>query len=333
MPVTPPRRWRSCRPPTPSSSSPMPQPNCPAPELEFLASARGAGPPILVAITKVDMYPEWRRIVEIDEGHLATMGLAERPFAAQLGARRCTRRPPLERDSGFPVFADVLVGDVVGRARISALGCGRPIGPRSSSCASRSPRNSPRSNGPRLPSGWPPSWRGPRPAGRAGRPMPSGRCGWRTSSRRSGPGSPSRSRARCARPPRGAGPSSSGSIPAPTGPTSARASRNGRGDGPRCLPRGDERRRRCPIDDRAPARGRGDRPGQHRRPDPFDVQRSGTAGPVRGRTRAGMAAGFGVLTGAKVGVEMLGMLGTLLGAAIVGPAVLGVARRSAARRC
>ena len=40
-----------------------------------------AGPPILVAVTKVDMYPEWRRIVAIDEGHLPPMGLAEAPFA------------------------------------------------------------------------------------------------------------------------------------------------------------------------------------------------------------------------------------------------------------
>jgi hypothetical protein len=36
-------------------------------------------------------------------------------------------------------------------------------------------------------------------------------------------------------------------------------------------------------------------------------------------------ASLGVVGGATVGVEMLGMLGTLLGAAVVGPAVLGVA--------
>ena len=44
------------------------------PELEFLASAMKAGPPILVAVTKVDMYPEWRRIVDIDERHLGSVG-------------------------------------------------------------------------------------------------------------------------------------------------------------------------------------------------------------------------------------------------------------------
>ena len=36
-------------------------------------------------------------------------------------------------------------------------------------------------------------------------------------------------------------------------------------------------------------------------------------------------ASLGIVGGATVGVEMLGMLGTLLGAAVVGPAVLGVA--------
>jgi hypothetical protein len=36
-------------------------------------------------------------------------------------------------------------------------------------------------------------------------------------------------------------------------------------------------------------------------------------------------ASLGIVGGASVGVEMLGMLGTLLGAAVVGPAALGVA--------
>ena len=52
-----------------------------APGAGVPASARSAGPPILIAVTKVDIYPEWRRIVAIDEGHLAAMGLDEAPFA------------------------------------------------------------------------------------------------------------------------------------------------------------------------------------------------------------------------------------------------------------
>jgi hypothetical protein len=57
----------------------------------------------------------------------------------------------------------------------------------------------------------------------------------------------------------------------------------------------------------------------------FDVAGLWGAGPAfEGRARSGLVAGFGVLGGATIGVEMLGMLGTLLGAAVVGPAVIGV---------
>jgi hypothetical protein len=44
-----------------------------------------------------------------------------------------------------------------------------------------------------------------------------------------------------------------------------------------------------------------------------------------GALRSGLIAGFGLLAGATVGVEMLGMLGALLGTALVGPALLGAA--------
>jgi hypothetical protein len=44
-----------------------------------------------------------------------------------------------------------------------------------------------------------------------------------------------------------------------------------------------------------------------------------------GKLRSGVVAGFGLLAGAAVGVEMLGMLGALLGTALVGPALLGAA--------
>jgi hypothetical protein len=89
-----------------------------APELEFLASARGAGPPVLIAATKIDMYPEWRRIIDLDADHLAAIGLVERPF----GLSSTLRLDAGERDdeSGYAAFATVLREDVVGRARIAA---------------------------------------------------------------------------------------------------------------------------------------------------------------------------------------------------------------------
>ena len=58
----------------------------------------------------------------------------------------------------------------------------------------------------------------------------------------------------------------------------------------------------------------------------FDVATLWQGGPTfEGRTRQGIMASLGMVGGATVGVEMLGMLGTLLGAAVVGPAAIGVA--------
>jgi hypothetical protein len=58
----------------------------------------------------------------------------------------------------------------------------------------------------------------------------------------------------------------------------------------------------------------------------FDVSTLWQGGPAfEGRAKSGLMASLGLVGGASVGVEMLGMLGTLLGAAVVGPAVLGVA--------
>jgi dynamin family protein len=89
-----------------------------APELEFLASARGAGPPVMIAATKVDMYPEWRRIIDLDASHLAAIGLVQRPF----GLSSTLRLDPGERDdeSGYAAFSEVLRGDIVDRARVAA---------------------------------------------------------------------------------------------------------------------------------------------------------------------------------------------------------------------
>ena len=113
-----------------------------APELDFLASAMRAGPPILIAVTKVDIYPEWRRIVAIDEGRLTAMGLADPPFPLSSVLRAhglATGDPTLEAESGYPRFAAALAEDVVGRARGGVAGdAPSPRScPPSTSCASR----------------------------------------------------------------------------------------------------------------------------------------------------------------------------------------------------
>ncbi len=87
------------------------------PELEFLASARTAGPPILIAVTKIDIYPEWRRIIDIDVGHLQAIGLGERPFG--LSAYLRMRPDELDDESGYGAFSEALRGDAVERARVA----------------------------------------------------------------------------------------------------------------------------------------------------------------------------------------------------------------------
>jgi hypothetical protein len=96
-----------------------------APELAFLASAMRAGPPILIAVTKVDIYPEWRRIVAIDEGRLTSLGLTDPPFPLSATLRAhglATGEPGFEAESGYPRFATALAEDIVGRARAASLG-------------------------------------------------------------------------------------------------------------------------------------------------------------------------------------------------------------------
>ena len=46
-----------------------------APELDFLRQALQRCPRAACVMTKTDLYPEWRRIVEINEGHLRRAGL------------------------------------------------------------------------------------------------------------------------------------------------------------------------------------------------------------------------------------------------------------------
>ncbi len=50
------------------------------PELDFLSAARRLCPNVACVITKTDLYPQWRRIVELSTGHLGRAGLASEVF-------------------------------------------------------------------------------------------------------------------------------------------------------------------------------------------------------------------------------------------------------------
>ena len=195
------------------------------------------------------------------------------------------------------------------------------------SCTSRSSRNVPASRRPRLQLGSPARWHLPASGWhRCAGPMPSGRRGSTTSSPPCGRASPSTSSAPCARPCARRRPRSTGPTRGACGRTSALGSRPT-----------SRRRSAAPSAMRRPGRptvqstiasilaeedgGEVGAPAMT-----FDVGEFWSSDPsFEGRTKSRIKAGYGLVTGAKAGVELLGLVGTLLGAAIVGPAVLGVA--------
>ena len=96
-----------------------------APEIEFLTQARERCPTVIVALTKTDLYPEWRRIGAIDEAHLARAG-AQLPVVALSSTVRAialTRQDPrLDERSGFPALTELLQRDVVDHAKAASGG-------------------------------------------------------------------------------------------------------------------------------------------------------------------------------------------------------------------
>ncbi len=145
--------------------------------------------------------------------------------------------------------------------------------------------------------------------------------------RRSGPGPSSSSRARCARScgtPRTSSSASTRRAPGRTSASESSRSRRRQSAGRSSSDRTARpaSRRRSPTCSPTRTLGLGRDAGS---PISFDVRRSGRADRLRGPHEAGAIASFGLVAGATVGVEMLGMLGTLLGGRGRGPALLGVA--------
>ena len=69
------------------------------------------------------MYPAWRRIANLDEGHLRGAGVPETPFTLSAVLRAASVElgdEDLDRESGYGRFADALVEDAAGRARIAS---------------------------------------------------------------------------------------------------------------------------------------------------------------------------------------------------------------------
>jgi hypothetical protein len=90
-----------------------------APEVEFLRHARQMCPNVVMVLTKTDFYPEWRRIKELDEGHLQRLGLSAPivPVSSTLHGHAVRLGDAnLDTESGFPRLLEHLRNDVVGRS-------------------------------------------------------------------------------------------------------------------------------------------------------------------------------------------------------------------------
>lgn len=90
-----------------------------APELEFLRQAMALCPNVACVLTKTDAYPHWRRIAELDRGHLATAGIDAPLFAVSTTLRWHALRTgdaELNTESGYPQLVRYLRGDVAGKA-------------------------------------------------------------------------------------------------------------------------------------------------------------------------------------------------------------------------
>ncbi|MDN5861643.1 MAG: dynamin family protein, partial [Pseudonocardia sp.] len=90
-----------------------------APELEFLAHAASVCPTVACVLTKTDLYPQWRRIAELDRGHLAKAGIDAEllPVSANLRWHAVrTGDAEINVESGFPELIKYLRRRVLGRA-------------------------------------------------------------------------------------------------------------------------------------------------------------------------------------------------------------------------
>ncbi|MDN5750136.1 MAG: dynamin family protein, partial [Pseudonocardia sp.] len=94
-----------------------------APELEFLRQAIRVCPNVACVLTKTDLYPEWRRIAELDRAHLAAAGVDAELLAVSAAVRwqaMKTDDADLDAVSGFPDLARFLRRRVVGQADVLA---------------------------------------------------------------------------------------------------------------------------------------------------------------------------------------------------------------------
>ena len=89
------------------------------PELEFLAAAMKLCPNVACVLTKTDLYPHWRRIADLDRGHLDRAGIRAEMFPVSSMLRlhaAQTQDNELMAESGFRELVDFLLRTVVAQS-------------------------------------------------------------------------------------------------------------------------------------------------------------------------------------------------------------------------
>ena len=94
-------------------------------EVDFLRRARAVCPEVVVVVTKIDLYPAWETIVELDRRHLAAADLPIEPVpvsAAIYGAARRRANGDLETESNIAALRRLLVDNVLADAEQRSVG-------------------------------------------------------------------------------------------------------------------------------------------------------------------------------------------------------------------
>lgn len=90
------------------------------PELRFLRQAMRITPSVVGVLSKTDLYPEWRRVEELDRGHLAQVApdIPLYPVSSDLRLEASRLQDAeLNAESGFPVLITHLRNEIVGKAQ------------------------------------------------------------------------------------------------------------------------------------------------------------------------------------------------------------------------
>jgi GTPase SAR1 family protein len=86
------------------------------PELGFLKHAHELCPTVIHVVTKIDLYPEWGRVMELSRGHIEKAGLEGPVMGVSCSVHNHSRKvrdSTLAEESGFPALLKLLRDEVV----------------------------------------------------------------------------------------------------------------------------------------------------------------------------------------------------------------------------